>query len=143
MQVHRNHMVTPCDGQHIGNQLGCDRCARLVLLVHARIRKTGDHSSDPARRGGLTGRDEDEEFHQVIVDVAAPRLDNEYVLFTDRFGYFDVDLAVGELLGHAWSEGDSKPVDGESAGRGLHGTVMERCSSPLGHGFGELRVTVA
>ena len=140
MQVHRNDVITSRDDQHVGNKFGRNGRTRLVLLVHTGIRKTRNDCRDATRRSGFTGRDEDEEFHQVIVDVVASRLDDEDVFLANGFGYFDIDLAVGKLLGHAWSEGYSKPVDGELAVRGLHGT---RRSSPLGHGLGELWVTVA
>lgn len=94
MQIHRNDMVTARDDQHVGDEFGRDGCTRFVLLVHTGIWKTGNHGSDAARRGSFTGRDEDEEFHQVVVDVSAAGLDDENVLLANGFGNFDVDLAV-------------------------------------------------
>ena len=94
MQIHRNDVVTSRDGQHVGDKLGGNGRTRLVLLVHTSVRKTGDHGSDATGRGGFAGRNEDEEFHQVVVDIARPRLDDEHVLFANGFGYFDVDLAI-------------------------------------------------
>lgn len=105
-------MVASRNSQHIRDKFGRDRRARLVFLVHTCIGKTRNNGSDTTCRGGLAGRDEDEEFHQVIVHVTTPRLDNEHVFFADGLGYFDVDLAIGELLRCAWSEEYSKPVGG-------------------------------
>ena len=72
MQVHGNDVITASNGEHVRYQLGCDRSPRLVLLVHPRIRVTGDHGSDPPGRCRLAGRRKDEEFHEVIVNVVGP-----------------------------------------------------------------------
>ena len=129
-------MITSRNGQHVGNEFGRNGRARLVLLVHTGIRKTGNNGSDATRRGSFTGRDEDEKFHQVVIDVAAARLDDEYVFFSNGFSYFDVDLIVREFLGSAWSERYSKAVDGELAARGLHGKVQLTARPRIGRAQG-------
>ena len=70
VQVHGNDMVAPGDGEHVGHQLRGDGGPRLVLLVHPCVRETRDHSGDPPRRCPLASGSEDEEFHEIIVNVA-------------------------------------------------------------------------
>lgn len=99
--------------KHVGHELRCDRSTRVFLLVHPRIRITGDDSGDAPRRGSLAGRYEDEEFHEVVVDVATGRLDNENIFVSDGLGDLDVDLAVGELFDLAGRQGYIEP-DGKA-----------------------------
>ena len=70
MQVHGDHMVTASDSEHVSDELSGDGGATLVLLVHACVRIAWDDGGDAAGRGALARGNEDEEFHQVIVDVA-------------------------------------------------------------------------
>lgn len=70
MQVHGDHMVAASDGEHVSDELGGDGGAALVLFVHACVRITRDNGGDAAGRGALARGNEDEEFHEVIVDVA-------------------------------------------------------------------------
>ena len=56
----------------------------LVLLVLACVREAGDDSGDPDRRGYLTSVDHDEQFHQVIIDLPGPTLDDVDILSADR-----------------------------------------------------------
>ena len=94
MQVHGYDMVTPSDSEHVSHQFGCDRSSRLVLLVHPGVRETGDHGGDPPGRCPLTSGSEDEKFHEVVINVGRPRLDDEDVFVTNGLRYFDVDLSV-------------------------------------------------
>jgi hypothetical protein len=83
VQVHRNHVVAPRDGEHVRHQLGRNRRPRLVLLVHPGVGIAWDDRRNPTRGRTLAGRDENEQLHQVVVYVAAARLDDEDVLISD------------------------------------------------------------
>lgn len=48
----------------------------------------------------------------MVINIAAARLDDEDVFFADGLGYFDVDLAVGELFNGTGDEGDVEPMTG-------------------------------
>jgi len=98
MEVHRNHMVAPSHNQHVRNELRRDGCPRLVLLVHPRIRETRYDRCDPACRCCLAGGDEDEELHEVVVDVVAARLDDEHIFVPNGLGNFHVRLPIGEFF---------------------------------------------
>jgi hypothetical protein len=99
-------MVRASRSEHVRDELRSNRRTRLVLLRLASIGITRNHSGDTTRRGGFARGDEDEEFHEVVVDVEATRLENEHIFVADGFGDFDVDLAVGKVFDYAGYEGD-------------------------------------
>ena len=70
VQVHGDDMVTPGYGEHVSHQLRRNWGPRLVLLVHPCVRETGDHSGDSPCGCPLASRSEDEEFHEIIVNIA-------------------------------------------------------------------------
>lgn len=63
VKVHGDDMVAAGDDEHVGDELGGDGRTTLVLLVHACIGEARNDGRYAARRGSLTGRDEDEKFH--------------------------------------------------------------------------------
>lgn len=70
VQIHGDDMVAPGGLEHIRHQLRRDGRPRLILLVLSRVGEIGDDGGDAAGGGGLAGVDDDEEFHQTVVDVA-------------------------------------------------------------------------
>lgn len=110
VQVHGNDMVTSCDSKHVRNKLGSNRSPRLVLFVHSCIRVAWDDGRNTSRRGALASRDDDEEFHQVVVHIVAPGLDDEDVLFSNGLGDLDVYLAIGEFFDSAGCQGHIEPA---------------------------------
>lgn len=110
MQIHSDDMIASSDDEHVGDELGSDGRTRLVLFVHTCIWEARDDGGDPSCRGGLAGRDKDEELHEVVVDVVAARLDDEDILVSHRLGDLDVDLTVGELFDGDGDERNVKPV---------------------------------
>ena len=70
MEVHRDDMVAASRLQHIGHELGGDRSPTLIFLVLARVGEVGQDGGDAPSGGGAAGVDEDEELHDVVVDVA-------------------------------------------------------------------------
>ena len=89
-----NEVVTTTLLQHVRDQFCGDGRPGLVLFVHSRVGVAGDDSRDAAGRGTLAGGDEDEEFHEVVVHIAAARLDDEDVLVADALGDLDVDFSI-------------------------------------------------
>lgn len=83
MQVHCDDMIAASHSEHIRYEFCSNGGPRLVLLVHPSIREAGYDSGDAACGRAFASGDEDEEFHEIVVDVAASRLDDEYVLFSD------------------------------------------------------------
>ena len=73
VQVHGDDVVAAGRLQHVGDQLGRDGRARLVLLVLARVGEVGDDGRDAPRRGRLARRDDDQQLHDVVVDLAGRR----------------------------------------------------------------------
>lgn len=102
-------MVTSCHSKHVGDKLSGDGRTRLVLLVHPSVGEARNDGRYPPRRGTLHGGDEDKKFHEVIVNIAASRLDDENVLVTDGLGNLDIDLSIREVFDGARREGDVQP----------------------------------
>jgi hypothetical protein len=94
VQVHGDDVVAAGDGEHVGDELGGDGRTAHVLFVHARVGIARDDGGDAACRGALARGDEDEEFHEVVVDVATGGLEDKDVLVADRLENFDVDLPI-------------------------------------------------
>ena len=63
-------MITSRRLEHIGHELRGDWSSRLVLLVLSSVREIGDDGGDAACRGSFAGGDDDEEFHDSVIDVA-------------------------------------------------------------------------
>jgi len=79
VQVHGDDMVAAGRLQHVGHEFGGDGRAGFVLFVLARVREVGDHGGDAPRGGGAAGVDDDQEFHEPVVDVAGGgALEDEY-----------------------------------------------------------------
>lgn len=113
MEIHGNNVVGTSNGEHVGDQLGSDGGARLVLLVLASIGEARNDGSDAAGRGSLAGIDHDQELHEVVVDLAASGLDNEDILVTDRLSDGDRGLLVGVLEDNDLGELGSETANGD------------------------------
>lgn len=70
MQVHCDDMIAAGCLQHVRHELRSDRCTGSVFLVLASIGEVRDHGGDTTRGCGLAGVDDDEEFHEAVIDVA-------------------------------------------------------------------------
>ena len=97
VEVHRQHPVRAGDGDHVGDEAGRDRDARLVLLVRAAVGVVRHDGRDPPGARALEGVDHDQQLHDRLVDRAARRLDDEDVLLADVVQDLDEDVLVGEL----------------------------------------------
>ncbi len=94
MQVHGDDMVAAGDSEHVGDELGGDWRAALVLFIHTRVGIARDDGGDAAGSRALARGNEDEKLHEVVVDVATGRLEDKDVLVANRLGNFDVDLPI-------------------------------------------------
>lgn len=70
MQVHCNYVVATGGLKHIRHKFCRYGSSRFVLLVLASIGEIRDYSSDTARGSCLAGIDDDQEFHESVVDIA-------------------------------------------------------------------------
>ena len=79
-------ILTPWQGnsQHIGDELGGDGRAALVFFVHACVGVARDDGGNAAGGSALACGYEDKQLHQVVVDVATGRLEDEDVLVANR-----------------------------------------------------------
>ena len=114
VQVHGQHAVRACGGDQVRHQLGRDRVARLALAVLTRVAEIRDDRGDAAGGRALARVDHDEQLHQVVVDRAAGRLDEEHVRAAHGFRDGNRDLTVRK-------GGDSSLADRQAErGRDLH-----------------------
>ena len=68
VEVHGQDPVGAGDGDHVGDQAGRDRDARLVLLVRPAVGVERHDGGDPAGAGPLEGVDHDQQLHDRLVD---------------------------------------------------------------------------
>jgi hypothetical protein len=98
VQVHRQHPIGAGGNHEVGDQLGRDRDARLVLAVLPGVAVIRDDGRD-ARRGRAAERvHHDAELHQVLVDRPGGGLDDEHVHAADVLVDLERDLRVGEAM---------------------------------------------
>ena len=109
VEIEGDEVIAPGNGEHIGNEFSGDRCAGLVLFVLSCIRITWYDCSNTTGGGGAASRDEDEELHEVVVDIGAAGLENEDVLVANGLLQLNVDFSVGEPLYVAREERDVEP----------------------------------
>lgn len=69
MKIHSNHMIATGCLQHVGHQLRCYGCTGFILLVLSCVREVGNHCGDAAGGGSFAGVDDDEKFHEAVIDV--------------------------------------------------------------------------
>lgn len=119
VQVHGDHMVATGGLEHVRHELCRDRRSRLVFLILTSVGEVGDHGCDTSCRSGLACVDDDEKFHETIVDVAGSgRLEDEdfdvllvlpssvrelwwyTILISNRLPYSHRGLLVGILQDH-------------------------------------------
>ena len=84
MEVHGDDVVRASHSQHVGDQLGRDGRAALVLLVLAGVEVVGDDRRDLVHRGDLACVDENQQLHQDFVDVARATADDKHILPAHR-----------------------------------------------------------
>ena len=81
VQVHGDDVVAAGRLQHVGDELGTDGGAALILLILAGVGEVGNDGRDAACRRGAAGVDHDEQLHQTVIDVVGRRrLQDKYVL---------------------------------------------------------------
>ena len=83
VQIHRQHAVRARRAEHVGDQLGRNRHARLVLPILPRVTVIRQHRRDARRRRAAERVDHDHQLHEVLVDRRSRRrtgrLDDEHV----------------------------------------------------------------
>ena len=104
------HQAVRTDGaEHIGDDLGADGHARLVLSVLAGPSEIGDHGDDLVGGGALGGVDGQEQFHQVV-GRRERRLDDEASGAADALGERGLELAVAELGDFEGAQGNLRII---------------------------------
>ena len=98
VQIHAQNTANPDNHQHLCHHLGRDRNARCIFTILAGIAVIRHDGCDPSGRGPSHRIHHDYQFHQVVVDRGAGRLDDEDIGAANIFLYLDKDLAVTEFF---------------------------------------------
>jgi hypothetical protein len=93
-------MICPGDTQHVGDQLCTDWCPRLVLLVLPSIGKAWDYCGYSLGRRDFAGVYHNQEFHEIVINLSASRLNDINIFATDGFANFYTCFQITEFLGN-------------------------------------------
>jgi hypothetical protein len=104
VQVDRDDAVDARRLEHVGHELGADRHSPFILAVLPRVTVVGNDGRDAVGAGAVSGVDEEQEFHQVVVLRRAGGLNDEDVPAANVLGDFDERLAVGKPREHDLAE---------------------------------------
>ena len=96
VQVHAQHAIHARGGQHVGDELGGNRHARLVLAVLPGIAVVRNDRRDARRRRTAERVSHDHQLHQVGIHRSAGRLDDEDVGAANVFVDLERDFGVGK-----------------------------------------------
>jgi len=77
-------MVASRGLQHISDEFRSDGSPRLVLFILSSVREARNDGRNPSCGSGTTRINHDEQFHEGVVDVIGPRLNNKDVLVPNR-----------------------------------------------------------
>ncbi len=92
---------------------GSTRAFEAVLscdLALTRVWEKGKNGGDSAGRSNLAGGDCNEQFHNIVIDLATARLDDEDVFASDRLSNLDAGLADCEFAKEAFGWRDSQVI---------------------------------
>ena len=96
VEVHGDEAVDACRAQEVGDELGADAHARLVLAVLASPSEVGDDGVDLTCGRTLGCVDHEQQLHEVV-GVGEGALNEEYILAADTLLIAYHKLSVGEL----------------------------------------------
>ena len=129
----RQDAVRAAGHEQIGDQLGRDRHAGLVLAVLPGVAVKGHDRGDPLRAGPPRRVDHDEQLHQVLVGRRRGRLDDVDVAAADILVDLDEGLAVGKRGDRRLAERHAD-VFGDFLGEGGVGVAGENLRAGIVHG---------
>lgn len=111
MEVHSDEVIAAGSLQHVGDQLGRDRCSTLVLLVLSGIGEVREDGRDATGAGGSAGMDHDQELHQAVVDVVGCRgLQDKDIFVSHGFTNCDGCFLIRIVEGHGLCDLDAEPA---------------------------------
>mmetsp|Transcript_2163 Transcript_2163/g.3902 ORF Transcript_2163/g.3902 Transcript_2163/m.3902 type:complete len:231 (-) Transcript_2163:156-848(-) len=94
MQFKRKHTVSTRGGNEVCNQSSRYRYTRVRFPVLPGVAVVWNDGRNTFGRSALEGIDNDEQFHQVVVDRGRSGLNDKHIFTTHVFSDGDVDLAV-------------------------------------------------
>ena len=107
VQVHRQDAIRAGGNDQVGDQLGGDGHARLVLTVLAGVAVERQNSGDAGSAGPAESIHHDEHLHEMVVRGRRSGLNQEDILTADILLDLHEGLAVGERADGAMTEFDA------------------------------------
>ena len=104
VQVDRQDAVGAGGGEQVGDELGRDRHARLILTVLAGVTEERDYGSDAGGGSATQGVDHDQQLHDAIIGRRAGGLDDVDIAAADVLVDLHERLAVGETVDRSGAE---------------------------------------
>ncbi len=83
VQIHRQHAIGPSPRDAVGHEFGRDRYATFILAILARVTIVRNHRGNSRGAGAFATINHDEQFHQIVVDWWAGRLNQKDVPAAD------------------------------------------------------------
>ncbi len=97
VQIHGQHAVCASGSDDVSDQLCRDRITSLGLSVLTCIAEIRDNGGNTACGRTLACINHNEQFHQIVIDRVAGRLDEEYIRTANRLRDGNRNLAVCEV----------------------------------------------
>lgn len=118
VEVHRDDVVHPGDGQEVRDHLGGDTAPVLLHLALLDVGKVREDGRDARGTRSLAGGQQDQEFHEMVVDRPGSGLDDKGVGVPHRDPNLDRRLSIRELFEDDRGRVDPQPgTDGFREGR--------------------------
>ncbi|KAH3682786.1 hypothetical protein WICPIJ_006245 [Wickerhamomyces pijperi] len=96
-------MVGTSHNEQVGQHTGSDGTSVLLHLGLLGVWELRNNRSDLLSGTTSTGRNHDQKFHNVIINVLGPRLDHVHVFVTNGDANLNRGLTIGELFQGTWS----------------------------------------
>lgn len=80
-------MITSRSLKHVCDELGGDGGSGFIFLILPGVRETRNDSRDAPCGSSATGINHDKQFHQVVIDIVGPSLNNKHIFIAHRLAY--------------------------------------------------------
>ena len=104
MKIQRNHTIYASADSMLATSLAVIGYARGSSSILTGITKIRHHNINRVGTCTLAGIHHNQEFHQVIIDRKASRLNDVNIIATNTFFDVNLNLAVRELAGGKFSQ---------------------------------------
>ena len=124
MKIETENAVGPGGREQISDELGADRHPAHILAVLASVAEVGNHRRDARGAGPFERIENDEQLHQVMINVGAGRLNDEHIPASNVLINAHHGLVVGEVAEVEIAQRNAEML-GDALGQGPVGASAE------------------